>query len=125
MPNKKGEHIRRVGLVFAGGPAPGANAVISAASICFLDDGRDVVGFLNGYQHLQEYHPVTHRLQLDTHYREFRLRDVTGMRNSRPRKVVEVSISDTLRSTRGRKARLSRARRFLGSVVSDSVPPLT
>ncbi len=79
---RKGEQIRRVGMVFAGGPAPGANAVISSAAVSFLDDHREVVGFLNGYDHLQDYHPVTNRLLLDVHYRDFHSRDVTGRRNT-------------------------------------------
>ena len=54
--------VRRVGIVFAGGPAPAANAVISAAAISFLEDDREVIGFFHGYSSLQEYHPVTHRL---------------------------------------------------------------
>ena len=54
--------IRRVGLVFSGGPAPGANAVISAAANSFLEDGREVVGFFHGYSNLIDYHPVTKRL---------------------------------------------------------------
>jgi len=81
-PHAKGAHIRRVGIVFAGGPAPGANAVISAAAISFLDTGREVIGFISGYRHLEQYHPVTHRLQLGDHYRVFRPRDVSGMRNA-------------------------------------------
>ena len=41
-PSKKGDHIKRVGIVFSGGPAPAANAVISSAAISFLEDGREV-----------------------------------------------------------------------------------
>jgi len=81
-PKAKGSHIRRVGIVFAGGPAPGANAVISSATISFLDTGREVIGFRDGYRHLEQYHPVTHRLQLGDHYRVFTSSDVTGMRNA-------------------------------------------
>lgn len=80
---KKGEHVRRVGLLFAGGPAPSANAVISAAAISFLEDNRQVVGFFHGYSNLQEYHPVSHRLLPDEHYRVFEERDLRGLRNSR------------------------------------------
>jgi ATP-dependent phosphofructokinase / diphosphate-dependent phosphofructokinase len=79
---RKGDHIKRVGIVFAGGPAPAANAVISSAAVSFLDDGRQVVGFMHGYENLQQYHPVTHRLIMDDHYREFTHKDVTGNRNS-------------------------------------------
>ena len=75
--------LRRVALVFSGGPAPAANAVISAAAISFLADGREVVGFFHGYSNLQEYHPLTHRLLPDEHYRVFTEKDLTGIRNQR------------------------------------------
>jgi 6-phosphofructokinase 1 len=80
---KKGDHIKRVGLVFSGGPAPAANAVISSAAISFLDDEREVLGFFHGYSNLQDYHPVTHRLLPDEHYRIFEEKDVSGLRNTR------------------------------------------
>lgn len=79
---KNGSPIRRVGIIFAGGPAPGANAVISSAVISFLDKGREVIGFYNGYEHLQKYDPFSYRLQCDKHYRVFTLRDVTGLRGN-------------------------------------------
>jgi 6-phosphofructokinase 1 len=82
-PARKGDHIRRVAIVFSGGPAPAANAVISAAATSFMEDGREVVGFFHGYSNLQDYHPVTHRLLPDEHYRVFTERDVNGLRNSR------------------------------------------
>jgi 6-phosphofructokinase 1 len=82
-PARKGDHIRRVAIVFSGGPAPSANAVISAAAISFMEDGREVIGFFHGYSNLQDYHPVTHRLLPDEHYRIFEERDVNGLRNSR------------------------------------------
>jgi ATP-dependent phosphofructokinase / diphosphate-dependent phosphofructokinase len=47
--------IRRVAILFAGGPAPGANAVISTAAVSFLRNGIEVVGILNGYSNLVEY----------------------------------------------------------------------
>lgn len=49
--------IRRVAILFAGGPAPAANAVISTAAASFLRRGIEVVGILNGYSHLVEYSP--------------------------------------------------------------------
>lgn len=81
--SRMGEDIRRVGMIFSGGPAPGANAVISAAAVSFLDEGREVVGFYQGYEYLQSYHPVTSRLERNVHYRELTLPDVTGIRNTR------------------------------------------
>jgi len=80
---RKGDHVKRVGILFSGGPAPAANAVISAAAISFLDDDREVIGFFHGYSNLAEYHPVSHRLLPDEHYRIFQERDITGLRNSR------------------------------------------
>jgi 6-phosphofructokinase len=75
--------VRRVGIVFSGGPAPAANAVIAAAAISFLEEGLEVVGFFHGYSNLQDYHPVTHRLLPDEHYRVFTQKDVRGIRNQR------------------------------------------
>lgn len=80
---RKGDHIKRVGLVFSGGPAPAANAVISSAATSFMEDGREVIGFFHGYSNLQDYHPVTHRLLPDEHYRIFLDKDLSGLRNSR------------------------------------------
>ncbi len=80
---RKGDHVRRVAVLFAGGPAPSANAVISAAATSFLEDGRQVVGFFHGYSNLQDYHPVSRRLLPDEHYRLFEERDLRGLRNSR------------------------------------------
>jgi 6-phosphofructokinase len=80
---KKGDHVRRVAIIFSGGPAPAANAVISSAASAFLEDDRQVVGFFHGYSNLQDYDAVTHRLLPDTHYRAFTERDLRGLRNSR------------------------------------------
>ena len=79
----KGDHIKRVALIFSGGPAPAANAVISSAAMSFLSDDRSVVGFFHGYSNLEAYHPVTHRLLPDEHYRIFDEKDLSGLRNSR------------------------------------------
>jgi ATP-dependent phosphofructokinase / diphosphate-dependent phosphofructokinase len=46
--------IKRVGLIFSGGPAPSANAVISAATLSFLKKGVEVVGFYDGFSHLEK-----------------------------------------------------------------------
>ncbi len=49
--------IRRVGILFAGGPAPAANAVISTAAVSFLRNNIEVLGILHGYSHLVEFGP--------------------------------------------------------------------
>ena len=48
---------------------------------------------------------------------------ITGIRTLRPNRVDVLSIFETLRSTRGRKAIESRACRLRRRVVSVSVPP--
>ena len=79
----KGDQVKRVGIIFAGGPAPAANAVISAAATSFMEDGREVIGFFHGYSNLQDYHPVSHRLLPDEHYRIFTEKDLRGLRTTR------------------------------------------
>ena len=49
--------IRKVAILFAGGPAPAANAVISTAAASFLRNEIQVVGVLHGYSHLVEFGP--------------------------------------------------------------------
>ncbi len=49
--------IRRVAMLFSGGPAPAANAVISTAAYSFLDNGIEVLGIKHGYRNLVEYQP--------------------------------------------------------------------
>jgi 6-phosphofructokinase 1 len=49
--------IRRVAMLFAGGPAPGANAVISSAALSFLDAGIEVIGIKHGYSRIMDYSP--------------------------------------------------------------------
>jgi len=50
-------NIRRVAILFAGGPAPAANAVISTAAGSFLKAGISVLGIQNGYSNLVEFRP--------------------------------------------------------------------
>lgn len=56
-PPKVESNIRRVAILFAGGPAPAANAVISTAAVSFLRNNIEVLGIQNGYSHLVEYSP--------------------------------------------------------------------
>jgi 6-phosphofructokinase 1 len=54
-PQKVQSSIRRAAILFAGGPAPAANAVISSAATAFLRNGIEVVGILHGYSQLSKY----------------------------------------------------------------------
>jgi len=49
--------FRRAAIVFAGGPAPAANAVISTAAASFLRNNIQVVGVLYGYSGLVQFGP--------------------------------------------------------------------
>jgi 6-phosphofructokinase len=49
--------IRKVAILFSGGPAPAANAVISTASVSFLRNNIEVVGIMYGYSGLSEFGP--------------------------------------------------------------------
>lgn len=56
-PPKPNTSFRRVAILFAGGPAPAANAVISTAAVSFLRQGIEVYGILHGYSSLADYTP--------------------------------------------------------------------
>jgi len=56
-PPRAARTFRRVAILFAGGPAPAANAVISTAATAFLRNDMEVVGVLHGYSRLVEYSP--------------------------------------------------------------------
>lgn len=56
-PNLPTHRLARVAILFSGGPAPAANAVISTAAVSFLRNGTGVVGIKNGYSRLVEYRP--------------------------------------------------------------------
>ncbi len=66
-PSKKATSLRRVAILFAGGPAPAANAVISTAAAAFQRNDIEVLGILHGYSSLATYSPEQ-PLTEDTHY---------------------------------------------------------
>ena len=56
-PPKVPTDIKRVAILFSGGPAPAANAVISTAAAAFLRNDIEVLGILFGYSNLVEFGP--------------------------------------------------------------------
>src|SRR3954467_13685289 len=44
----------KVAILCGGGPAPGINSVIAAATIEAINSGCEVIGLLDGFQHLIE-----------------------------------------------------------------------
>ena len=75
--------IRRVGILFAGGPAPGANAVISSAALAFLKADIEVVGFLHGYSKLQDFDEEKSPLLEGDAYEMLTFSSIIGARNRR------------------------------------------
>ena len=57
-PVRPDHHFKRVAILFAGGPAPAANAVISAAAASFLRAGVEVIGIKHGYSSLADFDPA-------------------------------------------------------------------
>jgi 6-phosphofructokinase len=51
--------IKKVAMLFAGGPAPGANSVIGTAAYAFLNAGIEVVGVKHGYSNLIDFDEST------------------------------------------------------------------
>ncbi len=54
-PPRPETEIRRVAILFSGGPAPAANAVIASAASTFSRNGIEVLGIQSGYAHLMKY----------------------------------------------------------------------
>lgn len=54
-PPKVTSDFRRVAVVFAGGPAPAANAVISTCAAAFSRNGIQTYGILHGYSNLSNF----------------------------------------------------------------------
>lgn len=54
-PKKPISDVKKVAILFSGGPAPSANSVIGSAAVCFARAGVEVYGMKNGYTHLAEY----------------------------------------------------------------------
>ena len=54
-PRSVATNIKKVAILFAGGPAPAANAVISTAAASFLRNGIEVLGVRHGYSGLVEF----------------------------------------------------------------------
>ncbi len=75
--------LKRVAIVFSGGPAPAANSVISSAASALIRQGVTVYGILHGYSGLQEFDAESRPLEEGRDYRIMTARELRGLRNSR------------------------------------------
>lgn len=80
-PPKTETQIRRVAILFAGGPAPAANAVISTAANSCLRNDLQVIGIMNGYSRLVDY-TEDKPLELGRDYIELDQKALRRTRNS-------------------------------------------
>jgi 6-phosphofructokinase 1 len=119
---------KRVALLFAGGPAPAANAVISAAAVSFLRAGSEVVGIKHGYSSLAEFDPEKRPLKEGKDYIKIDHPILKRMRNSqgiligtaRTNPGKEISSPDHLLDPQ-RSAPLQRVYRGLCSLGVDAL----
>lgn len=72
-------NIKRVAILFSGGPAPAANAVISSAAFSLLQAGVEVIGIKHGYSHLIDFDPAKPLVE-GKHYLRFTLESLEFMR---------------------------------------------
>ena len=75
--------LKRAAIVFSGGPAPAANAVISSAASALIRAGVEVLGIQHGYSGLEQYDAETRPLVEGEDYRSMTPRELRGLRNSR------------------------------------------
>jgi 6-phosphofructokinase 1 len=91
IPPRAPRAIRRVAILFAGGPAPAANAVISTAAASFRRQYIDVLGILHGYAHLVEFddgHPMQEG-------RDYIVLDQARLRRTRNTRGIMIGTSRT------------------------------
>lgn len=80
-PKQPTTDIKRVAILFSGGPAPAANSVIGSAVIAFSRAGVEVLGMKNGYTHLVDYQDGD-KLEEGVAYAKLEAKDMEGVRAS-------------------------------------------
>jgi 6-phosphofructokinase 1 len=90
-PPKVDTSIRKVAILFAGGPAPAANAVISTAANSFLRNDLQVIGIMNGYSRLVDFDP-NKPLELGRDYLQL---DHTVLRRTRNSQGILIGTART------------------------------
>ncbi len=119
---------RRVGILFSGGPAPAANAVISAAVSSFRRAGVEVVGFRHGYSAIVEFDAEKRPLVPERDHHVFVDRDLYGLRNARG-VIIGTSRANPGKQVRGpadlddpvRAAPIGRVHRGLASLGVEAL----
>jgi 6-phosphofructokinase 1 len=74
---------KKIGLIFSGGPAPSANAVISSVALNFIDKKIPVYGFFHGFESLEKYDPHNRYSLIEKIHYEKLGYDISRIRNRR------------------------------------------
>ena len=90
-PPKVHHSFRRAAILFAGGPAPAANAVISTAAVSFLRNDIEVVGVMYGYSNLVQFGP-DHPMQEG---RDYVILDHTRLKRTRNSQGIMIGSART------------------------------
>src|SRR5450759_5598330 len=85
----------RLGILVGGGPAPGLNGVIAAATIEGINQGYEVIGFRDGFKHIAagdttQIKPLSIRDVKDIHLRGG---SILGTARTNPTKSEAVSYT--------------------------------
>jgi 6-phosphofructokinase len=74
---------KKIGILFSGGPAPSANAVISSVALNFINAKVPIIGFFFGFEFLEHYdHKNRYCLAPNVHYQVLDA-DISAIRNRR------------------------------------------
>jgi len=93
---------KKLGILVGGGPAPGINSVISAATIRAKLEGFDVVGIEEGFKHLMRgdsthAHPLTIELVSRIHFRGGSTLGTARDNPTKDKKLLEATVGALLR----------------------------
>jgi len=96
------QHLKKVAILVGGGPAPGINSVISAATIRACLSGAEVVGVRDGFKWLME-RDITHITPLTiegmsrTHFRGGSLIGISRANPTKDEKLLENVVTSLMR----------------------------
>jgi 6-phosphofructokinase len=94
--------VKRLGILVGGGPAPGINSVIAAATIRALLNGVEVVGITDGFQHLMQGDIDQAKLLSIDAVSRIHFRGGSILRTSRANPTVDVKLLDNTVSSLGK-----------------------
>ena len=96
------QHLKKVGILCGGGPAPGINSVISAATIRACLSGCEVLGLRDGFKWLMERDlnhvtPLTIELMSRLHFRGGSMLGIARANPTKDPKYLEAVVSSLQR----------------------------